>query len=348
MGCASRVRRHRHRQKRPLYNGRSGGIIGKKNKSDRTEAAAMKTIISASRRTDIPAFYIDWFIERLYYGHLYVKNPYSSKIQRVSLASSDVHSIVFWSKNFTPLLKKLERIERVTKNLFFHYTITGAPKELEPHTPEREEAVKDLIFLSKRFSPEHVVWRFDPIVVTDRCPLEGYKDIFIDCAARLKGSVRACYISFVHPYKKVIDNFRRYSNHRIIEVPEEKKRAFTRELASVAGRFGIEISACCNDMLLSQKVLKGSCIDGPKLSKLFCNTSVDTAPRPTRKGCGCTVSTDIGSYDTCPHGCLYCYANSDVKRALRFYRMHNPSWNGLGFNVEDTSRPSLERTDLGL
>ncbi len=294
----------------------------------------MKNIISASRRTDIPAFYTDWFIERLYSGFLFVRNPYSSKISRVSLASSDIHSIVFWSKNFTPLLEKLERIERVTKNLFFHHTITGAPKELEPHTPERTEALKDLVYLSKKFSPEHVVWRFDPVVVTNRYPLEHYEEVFSDCAARLKGSVRTCYVSFVHPYKKVLENFKRHSKERIIEVPDHEKRAFAEKLAAVAERSGIKIFTCCNDVLLSEKIGKGSCINGARLSKLFNDRSAPIEPRPTRKGCACTGSIDIGSYNTCPHGCLYCYANSDRKGAVKACKEHRPEWNGLGFNVE--------------
>lgn len=294
----------------------------------------MKNIISASRRTDIPAFYSEWFIRRLTEGFVHVKNPYSGRVYHISLKSQDLHSIVFWSKDFSPLVKRLPEVERVTKNLFFHFTITGVPKDLEQNTPAPEAAIEDFLYLAGRYSPGNLVWRFDPIVLTDKIPFDHYMEEFARYAGMLKGAARECYISFAEPYKKVVKNFKK-TGHNLIEVPIDVKKEYAERLASVAGGYGIKVSACCNDFLLSDKVGKASCINGEKLSRLFGDFEVDTEPNPTRKGCTCTKSIDIGSYDSCPHGCAYCYANNDQKKAEEFLKGHNPEWKGLGFEEDD-------------
>ena len=293
----------------------------------------MKTIISASRRTDIPAWYTEWFIERLREGYVYVKNPYTGKPLRVPLTPDTVHSIVFWSKNFSPLISRIHEVERTTRNLFFHFTITGIPGDMEQNIPSHRECIDDLIYLVKRYSPRCVVWRFDPLVVTDRLSREFYIDMFSECAERLRGYIRVCYTSLVEPYRKITRNIRRYSDHTLIEMDIEEKRGLIHVLADVAKRYDIRLLVCCNDYLLYEGVSKGSCINGRYLSWVFNDHSTTLESSPTRKGCACTKSIDIGSYDTCPGGCLYCYANTDKHRALKAYRTHNPEWNGLGFNL---------------
>lgn len=291
-------------------------------------------IISASRRTDIPAFYTEWFSRRLREGFVYVKNPYSGKVYQVSLRPGDVHSVVFWSKDFSPLLSRLGEVEAASKNLFFHCTITGAPKDIEPIIPDYRSAISDLRHLSGRYSPGHVVWRFDPIVITDKISYACQEEAFIKCAELLKGAVERCFISFMEPYKKVLRGFGRHGNHVLASPSPSEKKAFAARLAGIAERYGIKIYACCSEALLSDDVQRASCIDGPYLSRLFGDYNLDSPPAPTRAGCGCTRSVDIGAYDTCPHGCLYCYANSGFEKAARFRKEFDPEWNGLGFNVE--------------
>ena len=281
-------------------------------------------IISASRRTDIPAFYSEWFINRLRQQYLYVRHPYSGRLMFVSLRPEDIAGIVFWSKDFSPLLSRIHLVERVTDRLFFHFTITAMRKEIEPATPPYAEAIKDLIFISKRYSPGHVVWRFDPICVTDRVSLEEHTEAFVRCAERLKGYVYTCYISFVHPYQKVMVNFQRYTSHRLLDVPVRERKEYVRRLSSLAGQYGMRLYACCNDYLLSEGVYKARCIDRDHLSSVWGVEMGYEPPAPTRRGCGCTKSVDIGAYDTCPHGCVYCYANTDRKKAMLAYRSHDP------------------------
>lgn len=256
-----------------------------------------------------------------------MRNPYSRKWSRVSLRPADIGAIVFWSKDYAPLLKRIEAIERASKNLFFHFTITGN-RDLEPAAPDYRDAVRDHRFLAERYSPDKVVWRFDPICVTDAISFEATSERFIRCAELLQGHSRTCIISFAHPYRKVIANFQKHSAHMLQILSIETQRVYAQHLAKQAERYGMTLSACCNDHLLSVGIGKAACINGPLLSGLF-QTPLDTRPSGMRKECACTRSMDIGAYDTCGHGCVYCYANSDPGRAMAALRRHDPTWNAL-------------------
>ncbi len=283
----------------------------------------MQQIISASRRTDIPAFYTDWLLNRLSAGFCEVLHPFTKKWFTVSLKPEDVGAVVFWSKNYAPLLPELDAVERTTKNLFFHFTITGNT-DLELHVPDFRDAVRDYLYLAKRYSPDHVIWRFDPICITDRLSFEKHEERFGAIAELLKGHASSCIISFVHPYRKMMNNLRKYTTHTLVAVPNEEQRSSAERLAVRAGRCGIGLLACCNGHLLSDAVGKARCIDGARLSLLF-GTTLDSRPAASRKECGCTRSIDIGAYDTCGHGCIYCYANTDQETASCAPAAHDPS-----------------------
>ncbi|MDH4162296.1 MAG: DUF1848 domain-containing protein [Nitrospirota bacterium] len=273
----------------------------------------MQQVISASRRTDIPAFYGEWFLHRLAEGFCDVLHPYTKKWFRVSLRREDVGAIVFWSKNYAPLLPKLDSVERTTRNLFFHFTITGN-RDLELRVPDFRESIGDYLYLTRRYSPDHLIWRFDPICITDKLSYVTYEERFVACAELLQGHASSCTISFAHPYRKMINNVRKYSSHVPVETSPEQQKAFAERLAQRAETYGIRLLACCNDHLLSDRIGKARCVDGRRLSLLF-STSLETRAAASRKGCGCTRSVDIGAYDTCGHGCLYCYANRDQEKA---------------------------------
>lgn len=294
----------------------------------------MKNIISASRRTDIPAFYPEWFIRRLKEGHVYVRKPYGGRIFRVSLESGDISCIVFWSKNIGPLLPEIGTIEKALPNLFFHFTITGIPKELEPDTPPLTDAVNDFIHLSKRSTPERLIWRFDPVCITDKISFEYYEELFTKIAGKLQGHCTTCYISFVQKYRKVLVNFERYSDHTLSDIGPEIQKEYASRLGAIAKKHGIRLHACCNDHLISETVYKGSCINGRTLSRVFDNPTMNSSPASTRKQCACTKSIDIGAYDTCPHGCMYCYANANKEKAQKSFQQIHADMNGLGFHVE--------------
>ncbi len=297
----------------------------------------MPQVISASRRTDIPAFYTQWLVRRLRAGSVQVRQPYSGRYSRVSLAPGDVAALVFWSKNYAPLLSHLKEVEQTTKNLIFHFTITGN-RDMEPGVPDPRDAIGDYRFLSRRFLPERVVWRFDPVCITDKLSYEVHEERFLQCADQLRGAVKRCIISFVHPYKKVLANMAKQADHRLADLSPLQKREYAVRLAAQAEHFGIRLFACSNDYLLCDAVGKAACIDGHYLSGLF-QADFDTRPASIREECACTRSIDIGAYDTCAHGCLYCYANADGERARTALKRHDPAWNALNSHIEEENGP---------
>ncbi len=301
----------------------------------------MSSVISASRRTDIPAFYSEWFTRRLRAGSVHVRQPYSGRYTEVSLQREDVAAIVFWSKNYAPLLPRLERVEETTKNLFFHFTITGN-RDLEPDVPGPEDTIRDYRYLCRRYSPEQVIWRFDPVCVTDKIPFEVHEERFRLCAEQLHGAAQRCIISFVHPYKKVLASMAKQANQRLADLSSVRKREYALRLAARAQHFGIRLHACCNDFLVDEYVGKAACIDGSYLAGLF-QAECDARPASIRTECACTRSIDIGAYDTCAHGCLYCYATTDRNRGRTAVMRHDPEWNSLNGNVEKETVSSRDR-----
>ncbi len=291
----------------------------------------MPQVISASRRTDIPAFYAEWFIRRLSAGSVIVQQPYSGRYSAVSLAPGDVAAFVFWSKNYASLLSRLEQVERVSKSLFFHFTITGN-RDLELAVPDPRDAIRDFLYLSHRYSSAQITWRFDPLCITDKLTYEIHEERFRLCAEQLQGAAERCIISFVHPYKKVLVNMAKQGDHRLADISPLQKRQYALRLAVWAEHFGIRLLSCCNDFLLCGSIGKAACIDGKYLSGLF-GSDFDMRPASIRKECACTRSIDIGAYDTCAHGCLYCYANADKDRARAAVLRHDPAWNALNGNI---------------
>ncbi|NDJ77896.1 MAG: DUF1848 domain-containing protein [Chloroflexi bacterium] len=280
-------------------------------------------IISASRRTDIPAFYMPWFMNRLIAGFASYPNPVSGQTVTVGLQPDDVHSIVFWSKHYAPFLPHIDELGEHGYRFVCHYTITGAPRTLEPHVPCWEHAVQIFRELADRTSPQQVLWRFDPILVTPELDAVFYRDRFQEIAAALAGSTTRCYFSFATFYGKVA---RRLAHSRIqaIDLPLAAKQALVADLVEIAAAHGITLFACCQPELLNEHIQPTRCVDGELLAALFPDRPPITRAAPSREGCGCMVSRDIGMYDTCPYGCVYCYATNNPAAALARHRAHDP------------------------
>ena len=293
----------------------------------------MKKIISVSRRTDVPAFYADWFMRRIREGFAGVVAPYGGKCYLVSLASQDVDCFVFWSKDFTPFVPHLDTLDRLGYRFYFNYTLTALPAVFESHV-DKEAALKTLKYLSEHYSPRHINWRFDPIILSSITGADFYLDAFERLAAQLAGRVERCYFSFVCEYEKVRRNLLQLLTDKgisILQPPLEDKIALADRLAAIAERYGIRMYTCCGDYLLSDRIHKAHCIDGGIIEQLFFPQGFDHKEKPTRKECGCTESIDIGTYDTCPHGCLYCYANANKAVATRVFDSHDPDSAFLGY-----------------
>ena len=275
-------------------------------------------IISASRRTDIPAFFGDWFYQRVQQGFVDVPNPFSKNTYRVSLKPEDVSAIVFWSKDYRPFLSILKKVETVYKNRFlFHFTINayrGQAKLLfEPNAPDFPDAIQTAKYLSDRYGAETVLWRFDPVIFSSISSYEERLNTFRQLVEELEGIVSRCYISFVDLYGKVQRRFDRlFKVHSInfIKPTIDEQIEFARALNVIANDYGIEIFTCCeDDIARASGVSKGHCLDAELLQRLYPDRQFTDEIKPTRKECGCFTSKDIGSYNTCRHHCVYCYAN---------------------------------------
>ena len=275
-------------------------------------AKHFKSVISASRRTDIPAYYLDWFIDKVKETYVNVENPFNlNQVSRVSLLPDDVEWIVFWSRDYSKFLKKSDFFSDY--NLYFHFTINYESPLLSPRAPVlKNEAFKQAEALCKAYGPEHVMWRFDPIFFYNNTSNYSYNDFKAMCGSLSSAGIFSCTTSFASPYKKID---LRIKNRNLDIRPEnpslEKKSGILGEMRKLCGEYGISLYVCSNDDIsLPEGVLRASCINGRALNSLSKN-KVSIASHKSRPGCNCTKSFDVGSYayQPCKTGCLYCYAN---------------------------------------
>jgi hypothetical protein len=260
-------------------------------------------VISASRRTDIPAFFAEWFDAALTAGKAAYKAPYTGKPVSVSLAREEVAAFVFWTRNPVPLLPALSRLEQAGYPFVFHYTVTGLPTALEPHVPPAPEAVRAFSDLSRRVGPGRVLWRFDPILPGEEPGAVVAR--FESLSAKLEGFTRRCTVSLAHPYRKSVRATR--------ETPEiwgmpERLRDAVESILRLGARRGIRVVSCCSSRLAAWGVPAAPCIDGELLRRAFPGIAIPAGVAPSRPGCLCSAARDIGSYRSCRHGCRYCYA----------------------------------------
>jgi len=286
----------------------------------------MKRIISASRRTDIPAFYTNWFMNRIRAGFCHWINPFGGQVYRVSLRPNDCLGIVFWTRDPRPLMPHLRFLTSEGYRFYFHFTINGYPRILEPHRPPVEEAITVFKRLSDAVSPELILWRYDPIVLSTATPATYHLKQFHYLAANLSGYTRSCYFSFVNLYTKTQRNLQKVEERHglsFYELGPEKQLELARQLQAIAEAYGIKLYSCCNDLLVGAGIQKARCVDRSSLDGPD-SQSVCLRPAPTRRGCGCLESVDIGAYNTCVNGCIYCYATNSRKAALKRLRSHDP------------------------
>jgi hypothetical protein len=285
-------------------------------------------IISASRRTDIPAFYSGWVMKRIGAGYCDVPNPFNpTQISRVSLKPEDVDVIVFWTRNASPLLHRLKELDRRGYRHLFLYTVMNNPKPLDPRCPSLEEALVTFKALSDRIGPGRVVWRYDPIVFTNATPPDFHKKAYEEISMHLRGYTTRSIISVVNLYRKIRQRMSGLAE-KGIELTECKEEAFGELMAfmaAIARDRGMALSSCAQEKgLTGYGVLPGKCIDDTQIREAF-GLEVNPVKDPSqRKACGCVVSKDIGMYDTCLYGCAYCYATRSFDKAKENYRRHDP------------------------
>lgn len=281
-------------------------------------------IVSASYRTDIPAFYNDWFRHRLAAGFCRVVNPYGGQTSTVPLTPAEVDGFVFWTRNVEPFLDTL-RLVRRDFPFVVQYTVTGYPHALETSVVAAERSVALIRGLSAEFGRRAVVWRYDPIVFTSLTPPEWHERTFDALAAGLSGAVDEVVVSIAHVYRKTarnLDAAARAHDFAWHDPPDEDKRSLLTRLAAIAADHGLRLTLCGQHGLLAPGIEDARCIDAARLGDVAGRPIVARA-KPHRP-CGCAQSRDIGEYDTCPHGCTYCYAVASRTAAKGNYGEHDP------------------------
>lgn len=284
-------------------------------------------IISASYKTDIPAFYGEWFLNRLKAGYCKTINPYGRQIYDISLKRENVDGFVFWTKNIGPFNDKLQTIQQRGYPFIIQYTIHAYPRALEFSVVDAERSILHVKRIAETYGSKVPIWRYDPIIFTSITPIDFHKQKFEKLAQRLEGSVDEVVISFAQIYRKTLDNLNLASRNFGFtwEDPVDgTKYSLAAELAEIAKDHNMQLTMCSQRRFLAKGVKEARCIDARRLS--------DIAGRPIRaklKGnrpeCGCYESIDIGEYDTCPHGCVYCYAVRNRKLAQKRYKEHDPN-----------------------
>jgi DNA modification methylase/DNA repair photolyase len=287
-------------------------------------------IISASYRTDIPAFYSDWFFNRVKEGFALVKTELDSKIQKVYLTPDDVRCFVFWTKNPGPMLDRLHELDQY--KYYFHFTLTPYGRDIEKNLPLKEELIETFIRLSERIGKEKVIWRYDPIILTDDIDIEYHKQHFETLVKKLHKHTEKCIISFVN--ERQMKETTRISMG-LKPIDDDTKWELASWIQYIAEQYGLKIETCAQKIDFSEiGITPARCVDGGLISKITGETLELGNYTPPRKECGCVKSFDIGTNDTCTHGCRFCYATKNEVQAQLNYHQHDSDSPAMTRKVE--------------
>lgn len=266
-------------------------------------------VLSVSRRTDIPAFYGDWFINRLKEGFVYVRNPMNiHQVSKIPLTPEKVECIVFWTKNPSEkFIKDLKILDELGYRYYFQFSINSYDKKIEVNIPKKTILMERFKQLSNQIGKEKVIWRYDPIFFNEHYDFEYHKKWFEYIAAKLENHTEKCIISFLDYYSKIRS---RLIFNGIPEVQEQQMHEFAFYLSAIGNKYDIKVESCCEEIDLSSVGIEhGHCINAELINRI-CQLQYDfKKDKSQRQACGCIESIDIGSYNTCRNGCIYCYAN---------------------------------------
>jgi len=277
-------------------------------------------ILSVSRRTDIPAFYMDWFMNRLKEGYVLVRNPMNHKqVSRIFLNTKDVECIVFWTKNPKELIRFNKALSAYP--YYVQITLTSYQKDIETYVAPKKEILHSFVQLSKIIGAKKCIWRYDPIFISDKYKEQYHYTYFEKIAKQLFGYTNRCVISFVDNYAKINRSMKKIGMKTLSKA--DMKR-IAKQLSEIARRYQIELESCSEIIELSEVHIKhGKCIDDRIISDILGIKAHIPKAIGQRKNCGCVKSIDIGMYNTCPHSCLYCYANTNKERVKSNYQHHD-------------------------
>jgi len=307
--------------------------------------ATYPVVVSASRATDIPAFFADWFSKRLTAGYCAWVNPFNAN-QKLYVSFAKTRAFVFWSKNPKPLFQYLQQVEDLGIGYYFQFTLNDYDAEkLEPGVASLDKRIETFLELSQRIGPERVIWRFDPLLIGRGLTAEGLLEKINEVAERIQGATQKLVISFadISAYRKVQSNLGK-TGGAFREMNAAEIETISAGLVDLRRRTGLVVGTCAENVDLSRYgITHNRCVDDELLAKLypddrqlmtflgrssqddlFSEMPVKVKKDPgQRKECGCIVSKDIGSYNTCPHLCNYCYANSSQESVMRKFKRRN-------------------------
>jgi DNA repair photolyase len=295
-----------------------------------TKEAIAPWIVSASRATDIPAFYGQWFMRRLHAGYVRWINPFSGTPMYVSL--NNARLFVFWSKNPLPFLPMLKELDKRGLRYYFHVTLNDYEEEgLEKGVPPLAERIDTFKRLAGLIGEKRVIWRFDPLLVTDALSPEHLLERIRRIGGELAGYTERLTVSFITLYAKVAKNLKN-AGVTIRTWDDASRAALLHGIGDSARQWNMRAVTCADENDYRRwGIAQGKCIDDALIERLFCRdrrlTEVlkkdggikDKGQRPR---CRCIVSKDIGAYDTCGHGCVYCYANVSPPHAAENLGRH--------------------------
>jgi DNA repair photolyase len=265
-------------------------------------------IISASRRTDIPAFYAEWFFNRLREGFVYSRNPFNAnQVHRWELDPEVVDGMVFWTKNPGPMLSRLQELDDRGLRYYFQFTLTPYGRDVEPGLPDKKALLATMRQLAGLVGRERVIWRYDPIFLNEKYTLDWHQEKFAEYAGLLADSTEKAVISFLDFYPSIKKNLAKLG---IVDSTEEEKIHLAQAISATACENGLKVESCAEKIdLTAWGIAAGHCIDRELIERLVgfpLDVQKDKYQRPE---CGCVASTDIGIFNTCQHRCKYCYAN---------------------------------------
>lgn len=277
-------------------------------------------ILSVSRRTDIPAYYAAWFMNRLRDGYVLTQNPMNPKqISRVSLSPDVVDCIVFWTKDPQPMFEYLNTLDAMGYPYYFQFTLTPYDNRIERYLRSKQEIETTFRELSKRLGKNRVVWRYDPILYAEHIDLSYHQEQLRRLCTLLEGYTDMVVISFADLYRKL-------GNPLFTAPPQAERDMLAVYIGETAPQYGIRPVVCCEaEDYTRYGIGSSSCIDKARIESVIGSPICVRRDKNQRSGCGCVESIDVGIYHTCPNGCIYCYANDSYEKARNRYFRHDPS-----------------------
>lgn len=319
------------------------------NENGELVLAQTPVIVSASRSTDIPTFYADWFVERWKAGYVKWKNPFNGTPLYISF--KETRAVVFWTKNPKPMFKHLDFLDEHIRNYYFQFTLNDYDKEgFEGKVPRLESRINTFKELSNKIGKDKVVWRFDPLLLTKEINVDELLRRLENIGNQLHSYTSKLVFSFadISTYKKVENNLKK-EKVEYREFDPESMIEFAVGLNKVNEKWNLELATCAEKFdLIKYGIMHNKCVDDDLMIKLFSHdkqlmkflgvefiepTLFDSTDsilktkqmkdKGQREACGCIMSKDIGEYNTCPHECVYCYANTSKELAKKNYQSHN-------------------------